>query len=117
MDERFLLGKLLIQSNCYTKSIPGSFQGLNAEDISEEVQNNWRVMHKLQKSFADAIMPRKVADFCKHKIDRFKNHLPLLLVICNPGLRERHWTQVGIKYKIIEIIKILIIFTKTRWEK
>jgi dynein heavy chain len=51
-------------------------------------------MHKLQKSFADAIMPRKVADFCKHKIDRFKNHLPLLLVICNPGLRERHWIQV-----------------------
>ena len=67
---------------------------MNAEEISEEVQAMWRVMHKLQKSFADAIMPRKVADFCKHKIDRFKNHLPLLLVICNPGLRPRHWKLV-----------------------
>ena len=95
MDERFLFLKLLIVYKSFNKkSISGSFQGLNAEDISEEVQNNWRVMHKLQKSFADAIMPRKVADFCKHKIDRFKNHLPLLLVICNPGLRERHWAQV-----------------------
>lgn len=52
-------------------------------------------MHKLQKTFSDQIMPRKVADFCKHKIDRFKNHLPLLLVISNPGLRPRHWTQMS----------------------
>ncbi len=73
----------------------GSFQGLNAEEISEEVQVMWRIMHKLQKTFADQIMPRKVADFCKHKIDRFKNHIPLLLVICNPGLRPRHWALMS----------------------
>ena len=72
----------------------GSFAGLNAEEISEEVQNNWRTMHKLQKSFAEFISPRKVADFTKMKIDRFKNHLPLLLIICNPGLKQRHWTKV-----------------------
>lgn len=52
-------------------------------------------MHKLQKSFADAISPRKVADFTKHKIDRFKNHLPVLQIICNPGLKARHWKQVS----------------------
>lgn len=73
----------------------GAFQGLNAEEISEEVQLMWRMMHKLQKTFADQIMPRKVADFCKHKIDRFKNHIPLLLVICNPGLRPRHWSLMS----------------------
>jgi dynein heavy chain len=76
--------------------LKGSFIGLNSEEINEEVQNNWRTMHKLQKSFADAINPRKVADFTKHKIDRFKNHLPVLQIICNPGLKPRHWQQVNI---------------------
>lgn len=74
--------------------LKGSFLGLNSEEISEEVQNNWRTMHKLQKGFADAINPRKVADFTKHKIDRFKNHLPVLQIVCNPGLKERHWKSV-----------------------
>ncbi len=68
--------------------------GQNSEEIGEEVQNMWRTMHKLQKTFADANNPRKVADYTKHKIDRFKNYLPVLQVICNPGLKERHWQQV-----------------------
>jgi dynein heavy chain len=72
----------------------GTFIGLNAEDISDEVQNMWRNMHKLQKQFADCINPRKVADYTKHKIERFKNYVPVLQVICNPGLKDRHWKQV-----------------------
>lgn len=72
----------------------GPFLGLNAEEIGEEVQGMWRTMHKLQKSFADAINPRKVADLSKHRIDRFKNYLPVLQVVCNPGLKDRHWSQV-----------------------
>jgi dynein heavy chain, axonemal len=75
--------------------LKGPFKDLNADEITDEVQNSWRIMHKLQKSFADAISPRKVADFTKHKIDRFKNHLPILQVICNPGLKERHWKEMG----------------------
>jgi dynein heavy chain len=61
-------------------------------------------MHKLQKAFADAINPRKVADFTKHKIDRFKNHLPVLQIICNPGLKERHWKMVKKKLFLIIIL-------------
>ena len=77
--------------------------GLNSEDINEEVQNSWRVMHKLQKSFADAISPRKVADFTKHKIDRFKNHLPVLQVVCNPGLKDRHWDLVIVLLALFKV--------------
>jgi dynein heavy chain len=79
-----------------TQWLKGAFMGLNAEEITEEVQNSWRTMHKLQKSFADAVSPRKVADFTKLKIDRFKNHLPVLSIICNPGLKVRHWKAVCI---------------------
>ncbi len=75
--------------------LKGNFLGLNAEEIAEEVESNRRTMHKLIKNFADAINPRKVADFTKHKIERFKNHLPVLQIICNPGLKERHWQAVN----------------------
>uniref|UniRef100_H2ZME4 AAA+ ATPase domain-containing protein n=1 Tax=Ciona savignyi TaxID=51511 RepID=H2ZME4_CIOSA len=27
-------------------------------------------------------------------IDKFKQHLPILSTICNPGIKERHWDQV-----------------------
>lgn len=84
--------------------LKGPFMGLNAEEIVEEVQNNWRTMHKLQKSFADAVNPRKVADFTKHKIDRFKNHLPVLQIICNPGLKPRHWILVSISILLLLLL-------------
>ena len=27
-------------------------------------------------------------------MDEFKQHLPLLSALCNPGLRERHWVRM-----------------------
>ena len=27
-------------------------------------------------------------------MDEFKQHLPLLSALCNPGLRERHWVKM-----------------------
>lgn len=99
------------KENQWTK---GPFSGLNAEAISEEVQNSWRTMHKLQKSFAEFISPRKVADFTKMKIDRFKNHLPLLLIICNPGLKPRHWEKVNIKILFIKKTILKYHLNKTR---
>ena len=51
----------------------------------------WRTMYKLTKSFGDQPGPRNVADRVKGKIDKFKQHLPVLNTICNPGIRDRHW--------------------------
>ena len=55
----------------------------------------WRTVHKLQKTLTDQPGPRRVADLIKKRIDAFKVHLPLLQVICNPGLKERHWQQMN----------------------
>ncbi|CAF0750041.1 unnamed protein product [Didymodactylos carnosus] len=73
----------------------GPFQGLNAENISDEVGNMWRTIHKLQKTLTDQVGPRRVADFIKNRLDKFKVHIPVLQVICNPGLKDRHWENMS----------------------
>nr|XP_023674913.1 dynein heavy chain 3, axonemal [Paramormyrops kingsleyae] len=73
----------------------GPFVYLNAEEISEELGNMWRTMYKLTKSFADLPGPRRVADSFRIKIEKFKQHLPILTTICNPGIKGRHWEKIS----------------------
>jgi len=72
----------------------GPFQQQNAETIEQEVGDMFRTMYKLTKVFADQPGPRNVTDRLRNKIDKFRQHQPLLNVICNPGIRDRHWQQV-----------------------
>ncbi|XP_069036810.1 dynein axonemal heavy chain 3 isoform X1 [Lepisosteus oculatus] len=73
----------------------GPFLPLNAEQITEEIGNMWRTVYKLTKTFSDLPGPRRVADSLKIKIDKFKQHLPIVSTICNPGIKERHWEKIS----------------------
>nr|XP_055037339.1 dynein axonemal heavy chain 3 isoform X1 [Misgurnus anguillicaudatus]XP_055037340.1 dynein axonemal heavy chain 3 isoform X1 [Misgurnus anguillicaudatus] len=73
----------------------GPFKGLNAETVSEEMGNMWRAMYKLTKLFPERSAPRRVTENFKKKIDKFKEHLPVLVAICNPGLKDRHWELIS----------------------
>uniref|UniRef100_A0A667IJZ4 Dynein axonemal heavy chain 3 n=1 Tax=Lynx canadensis TaxID=61383 RepID=A0A667IJZ4_LYNCA len=64
---------------------------LNAEEISEEVGNMWRTIYKLTKTLADVPAPRRLAENVKMKIEKFKQHIPILSISCNPGMKDRHW--------------------------
>ncbi|XP_061847983.1 dynein axonemal heavy chain 3 [Colius striatus] len=82
----------------HTKSeewMNGSLQELNAEEITEEIGNMWRTMYKLSKSFPDLAGPRRFAETVKYKLDKFKQHLPVLSIACNHGMKERHWEQIS----------------------
>uniref|UniRef100_A0A673U890 Dynein axonemal heavy chain 3 n=1 Tax=Suricata suricatta TaxID=37032 RepID=A0A673U890_SURSU len=68
---------------------------LNAEEISEEVGNMWRTMYKLTKTLADVPAPRRLAENMKIKIEKFKQHIPILSISCNPGMKDRHWQQIS----------------------
>ncbi|XP_074775748.1 dynein axonemal heavy chain 3 [Athene noctua] len=84
--------------NFHTKSeewMNGSVQKLNADEITEEIGNMWRTMYKLSKSFPDLAGPRRLAETMKYKLDKFKQHLPVLSVACNRGMKERHWEQIS----------------------
>lgn len=82
----------------------GPFVDLNAEEVEEEVGNMWRTMHKLAKTFSDTPNPKRAAEVTKSKLDKFKQHLPLLQVFCNPGIRDRHWKRV--RNQVISIVSI-----------
>lgn len=73
---------------------PGPFQKINSEEIEQELGDMFRTMYKLTKIFNDQPGPRNVSDRLRNKIDKFRQHQPLLNVICNPGIRDRHWEQV-----------------------
>ncbi|XP_044928668.1 dynein axonemal heavy chain 3 isoform X4 [Mustela putorius furo] len=68
---------------------------LNAEEISDEIGSMWRTIYKLTKTLADVPAPRRLAENVKVKIDKFKQHIPILSISCNPGMKERHWQQIS----------------------
>ncbi|KAJ7985025.1 hypothetical protein DPEC_G00360850 [Dallia pectoralis] len=82
----------------------GPLLHLNAEKISDELATMWNTMYKLIQYFSDLAGPRRVADSFKIKIEKFKQHLPILTIICNPGIKDRHWDKitatVGFKVKL-----------------
>uniref|UniRef100_A0A8C0MDS9 Dynein axonemal heavy chain 3 n=1 Tax=Canis lupus familiaris TaxID=9615 RepID=A0A8C0MDS9_CANLF len=77
-------------------SISGPLFLLNAEEIAEEIGNMWRTIYKLTKTLADVPAPRRLAENVKVKIDKFKQHIPILSISCNPGMKDRHWQQVPV---------------------
>ena len=55
-----------------------------------------RALYKLSKAFSDQPAPRNVADRVRRQIEKFKSYQALLNVICNPGIRDRHWKKVAL---------------------
>ncbi|XP_044289654.1 dynein axonemal heavy chain 3 isoform X4 [Varanus komodoensis] len=84
--------------NFHTKSeewMNGPLIRMNAEEISEEVSAMWRTMYKLTKTLVDQPGPKRLAENVKFKIDKFKQHLPVLSIACNRGMKDRHWEQIS----------------------
>ena len=74
----------------------GPFLTLDAEQVEEDVGTMWRTMHKLSKSFGtDYLQPKRSTEIYKMKLDKFKEHLPILNTFCNPGIRDRHWEKMS----------------------
>lgn len=67
---------------------------LDAEEIKESVENMWRTLYKLAKTLFDVPGSKRIAEMVRAKVEKFKQFVPVLQTICNPGIQERHWTQV-----------------------
>lgn len=61
----------------------GPFAGLNAEEIKEEVEGQWKLLYKLSKHLFDYPGAKRVADMVRARVDKFKLLIPVLQAICN----------------------------------
>ncbi|KAJ3385211.1 Dynein heavy chain 7, axonemal [Entophlyctis sp. JEL0112] len=79
----------------YKKWMDGSLLELDAEQIEAEVDNLKREMHRVLGTLIQAPAPQSIAKQVKEKIDEFMQNIPTIQVLCNPGLRDRHWAKMS----------------------
>ena len=74
----------------------GPITKIDPGKVEEEVNTLWRELYRLLKVFSrnDTKAPFKVAQSVKMKLEKFKREIPLILAVCNPGMRDRHWEIV-----------------------
>jgi dynein heavy chain len=76
--------------------IKGPVFKLDATAVEAEVDEMFRTAFKLAQSLAEtAPVVAKVAEEMKRAILTFKPHVPLLHILCNQGMRDRHWQTVS----------------------
>ncbi|XP_041348477.1 dynein heavy chain 3, axonemal-like isoform X2 [Gigantopelta aegis] len=87
----------------HDKWMNGPILAVNAEDVEEGVQTLWRTAYKLTKAFhhPDMKSPLKAATTIKSKLEKFKINMPLIIALCNPGIKERHWDMMNEKVGFI----------------
>ncbi len=65
------------------------------ETIEDDVMNLFRTVFKLEKTFADNQIILDLVLQIKSDIEVFKEKLPVIQILGNPGLRDRHWAEIS----------------------
>ncbi|XP_008412159.1 dynein heavy chain 12, axonemal [Poecilia reticulata] len=109
--------------NTESRWMDGSFLELNGETMENQVDEFYREIFKLlkffqQKQLKAAQEKEKISGIKKHKISEeevkrqddpavilcsaamaqikmFKEYVPIVSVLCNPGIRQRHWDSMS----------------------
>eukprot|EP00931_Biecheleriopsis_adriatica_P059471 TRINITY_DN3558_c0_g2_i1.p1 TRINITY_DN3558_c0_g2~~TRINITY_DN3558_c0_g2_i1.p1 ORF type:complete len:4446 (+),score=1220.06 TRINITY_DN3558_c0_g2_i1:273-13340(+) len=70
---------------------------IKPEEVENDVNAMWRLAFKLKAQFEQEGLakPAKAAEKVKSDLDQFKENVPLLHALCNPGLRKRHWAEIS----------------------
>ncbi|KAA8590936.1 hypothetical protein FQN60_001879 [Etheostoma spectabile] len=116
-----LFGLVLKWQRTENRWMDGSFQGLDGESMEVKVDEFFREIFKMLKFFQQkqnkAVQekeknagrrqpteddPKKLESptvlLCStvmEQIKEFKDHIPVVSILCNPGIRARHWDQMS----------------------
>ena len=77
-----------------------TFLSLNADAMEQDVSNAWKTMTKTLKHFKEIPGCLAIAERIKGEIESFRPHMPLILALRSPGMRERHWDELSSKLGI-----------------
>ncbi|KAG2500939.1 hypothetical protein HYH03_000764 [Edaphochlamys debaryana] len=72
----------------------GSFKNLNAEDVENSVGEWFKKMVRLSKALPRPEL-RDLAEATRGKLEEFKEFVPIIMAVCNPGMRGRHWDKLS----------------------
>ncbi|XP_015178312.1 PREDICTED: dynein heavy chain 7, axonemal, partial [Polistes dominula] len=78
----------------YEQWINSRIGSYDPETIEEEVGQAYRAIYKLEKSFQEPDS-RNLAATVLDKIEDFKDRIPVVLTLGNPGIKARHWAQIS----------------------
>ncbi|XP_052080869.1 dynein axonemal heavy chain 7-like isoform X1 [Mytilus californianus] len=73
----------------------GPMVGVDPDDVENEVGNYWRSLYKLEKQFDSIPQAKKMAGKVKSTVEDFRENMPLIQTLFNPGIRDRHWDQIS----------------------
>ncbi|KAM9486848.1 dynein axonemal heavy chain 7-like, partial [Clarias gariepinus] len=73
----------------------GHLMSINPDKVEGDVSNYWRSLNKLEKNLQNSSMALQIITQVKAEVEDFKQHIPLVQVLCNPGLRDRHWEAMS----------------------
>ncbi|XP_053363484.1 dynein axonemal heavy chain 7-like [Clarias gariepinus] len=73
----------------------GTLMSVNPDKVEGDVSNYWRSFNKLERGLHDSPFALNLISEVKVQIEDFKQHIPLVQVLCNPGLRDRHWDAMS----------------------
>nr|XP_033343017.1 dynein heavy chain 7, axonemal [Megalopta genalis] len=81
----------MTKQELWLNSMIGSY---SPEDIENDVGHAYRTIYKLEKSFQEPDL-RDLASNVREKIEDFRDRMPIVLTLGNPGLKDRHWEQIS----------------------
>ena len=81
-------------SRAHPTWMEGPVVEISTEQVEQDVDEWRRQLYKVSKLLVGHEGPLGVISQVRAKLDDFKEHLPLLAAVLNPGLRERHWRHL-----------------------
>ncbi|XP_067372006.1 dynein axonemal heavy chain 7 isoform X2 [Channa argus] len=81
--------------NQYQHWLNGPLSSVNPDKVEGDAGNYWRTLYKLEKGFTEVPKAQNIATTIKAKVEEFKEDIPMIQVLCNPGLRDRHWEAMS----------------------